>query len=321
MAARKDRVRPSKHASLAGVIVAIVIAMVLASPEARAVKIPRKGVLFGAYVRRTGGLNFFDAERAFEAKLGRTLAIVNKYHDWSDTNYSDEAKFIAAGQTVMVSWHPTDGLASDTKRAAKIASGRYDALIRSAARGLKALHGPVLLRWDFEMGQDPGQPEYIGPPARFIAAWRHMHDIFVAQGATKVKWVWAPQTASFSDGTAPSFYPGPAYVDWIAGSAVMGGHSFPSFAHIFGPTYAFGSARAKPILAWFGVPENPSDPNWKADWFAGMRSTIKTSMPAVKGFIYYQAADGAGNFLAETTPQAWTAFRSMALDDYFMAMP
>jgi hypothetical protein len=65
------------------------------------------------------------------------------------------------------------------------------------------------------------------------------------------------------------------------------------------------------------VPENPSDANWKATWFDGMRATIKSSMPAVKGVIYYQAQDRAGNFVAETTPQSWAAFRSMAVDPYF----
>ena len=312
-----DHGRPSKSVFLAGAVLLVAVAAVFPRSDARAATKPSNGVLLGAYVRRTGGLSFVDAEQAFETQLGRKLAIVNKYHDWSDTNYSDEAQLVGSGHLVMISWHPTDNLASDTARASKVASGQYDALIRRAAKGLKALGGRVLLRWDFEMGQDPGQPEYIGPPAQFKAAWRHMHDIFRKQKARNVKWVWAPQTASFSDGTAPSFYPGKAYVNWIGGSDVMGGHSFPTFEHTFAPTYAFGSARGKPMLAWFGVPENPSDPNWKADWFSGMRTTAETSMPALKAFVYYQAADGAGNFVADTTPQAWSAFQSMALDPYF----
>ena len=287
----------------------------------RAPTSPARGAFFGAYVKPRGGLSFYAIEKAFERSIGRKLAIVNKYHDWSDTHYKDEARFIADNQLVMVSWHPTDNRAGDPTRAAKVVSGRYDALIRSAARGLKALRGPVLLRWDFEMTQLPGQPEYVGTPARFIAAWRHIHDIFVSQGATNVQWVWAPQSAGFSSGTAGRFYPGDAYVDWIEASDVMGGKSFASFSKLFTPMYRWGLSRRKPLLAWVGVPENPSNPNWKASWLAGMRATIERSMPAIKGVLYYEAKDRAGNFLAETSQKSLRAFKSIVQDPYFRAMP
>jgi hypothetical protein len=277
--------------------------------------------LFGAYVRPIEGTSFIDAVSAFESKLGRRLGIVNKYHNWSMVNFSDEANLIASGHVVMVSWHPTDGLAGDPTMASKVASGQYDSLIRTAADNMKPLGKNVLLRWDFEMTQPLGKPENVGPPAEFIAAWRHMHDIFVAQGATNVQWVWAPQSAGFSDGTAGQFYPGDSYVDWIEASDVMGGKTWPTFAKLFKPMYQWAAPRGKPLLVWVGVPENPSDPNWRANWFDGMRATLESSMPAVKGVLYYQVQDFAGNFQVDTTPQSWAAFRSMALDPYFMAMP
>lgn len=320
MAKSNRVVRTSRSAIWAAVVLSALIVPTLQASPAGAATGPAKGLFFGAYVRSTGGLSFFDAERAFESKIGRRLAIVNKFHVWSDTHYSDEAKFVNSGQRVMVSWHPTDG-AGDPGMAQKVSSGRYDSLIRSAANGLKALNGPVLLRWDFEMTQSPGQKEYIGTPSAFIAAWRHMHAIFAAQGATNVQWVWAPQSAGFSGGNAAAFYPGDAYVDWIQASDVMGGHFFPSFSKVFSPFYQWAAPHHKPLLVWMGVPENPSDANWKANWFIGMRSTIKNSMPAIKGVIYYQAADSAGNFVAGTSTQSWNAFKAMALDTYFKSMP
>jgi hypothetical protein len=284
--------------------------------------LPTRGAFFGAYVMPRGGLSFYAAERSFEKSLGRKLAIVNQYHGWSDTHYKDEARFIATGQLVMISWHPTDG-AGDPTMASKVASGRYDSLIRTAANNMKALKGPVLLRWDFEMTQPPGQREYIGTPANFIAAWRHMHKIFVAQGATNVQWVWAPQSSGFTDGTAPSYYPGSAYVDWIEASDVMGGHTWPTFAKLFTPMYRWAAPTGKPLLVWVGVPEHPlyRFRLFKARWLTGMRDTIETSMPAVKGALYFDAKKSSGNWLANTTPQAWTAFRSMALDPYYRALP
>jgi hypothetical protein len=293
-----------------GLFAAGTSAVVSAAPLA-----PASGALFGAYVQPPAGSSLPDGVAAFESKLGRKLAIVNKYHDWSLITYKDEKTLIGSGHIVMVSWHPPRP--GDPALASKIVSGQYDSLIRGAADNLKALGSAVLLRWDFEMTQPPGSPEYIGSPAEFIAAWRHMHDIFVARGATNVLWVWAPQSSGFTDGTAPGFYPGDGYVDWIEASDVMGGHTWPTFAKLFTPTYTWAAPRGKPLMVWVGLPENPSDPNWKANWLTGMQASIETSMPAVKAVLYFDAANTSGDFLADTSPKAWAAFRSMALDLYF----
>ena len=45
-------------------------------------------------------------------------------------------------------------------------------------------------------------------------------NIYDAEGATNVQWVWDPQAAAFCSGHAQSYYPGDAYVDWIAGTAI-----------------------------------------------------------------------------------------------------
>ena len=140
-----------------GVTIAL-IAPAASSANAASANVPGTGALFGAYVRPSSGASFYDSAIAFETKLGRPLAIVNKYHTWSDTHFTDEAKLVASGHLVMVSWHPTDG-AGDGSMASKVSSGQYDSLIRAAADGLKPLGGKVLLRWDFEMTQSPGQTE------------------------------------------------------------------------------------------------------------------------------------------------------------------
>ena len=50
----------------------------------------------------------------------------------------------------------------------------------------------------------------------FVSSWRHLHRVFAQEGAANVRWVFNP-TAHF-DGAAPirSFWPGSAYVDWLA---------------------------------------------------------------------------------------------------------
>jgi hypothetical protein len=296
-----------------GLAVALIVGL-FAPGTLAARPVPAHGALFGAYVQPPAGGSLPAGVASLEARLGRPLDIVNKFHDWTLIDYKDEKTLMASGHLVMVSWHPFRP--ADPTLASKIVSGQYDSLIRGAADNLKALGGPILLRWDFEMTQPPGQAENVGTPAQFVAAWRYMHDIFVARGATNVQWVWAPQSSGFTDGTAPAFYPGDPYVNWIEASNVMGGHTWPTFAKLFTPMYQWASVRGKPLLVWVGLPENPSDPNWKANWLAGMRATIKTSMPA-EGALYFDASNSSGNFLVDTTPQAWASYHSMAQDPYF----
>ena len=63
------------------------------------------------------------------------------------------------------------------------------------ARALAAFGGPVRLRFAQEMNGDwyPwGAGTNGNTPAEFVRAWRHVHDIFTAAGATNVQWVWSP---------------------------------------------------------------------------------------------------------------------------------
>jgi beta-mannanase len=49
-------------------------------------------------------------------------------------------------------------------------------------------------------------------PGQFVQAWRHVHDIASAVGATNVTWVWCPNVTPINN--LGEFYPGDAYVDW-----------------------------------------------------------------------------------------------------------
>ena len=52
-------------------------------------------------------------------------------------------------------------------------------------------------------------------PGEYVAAWRHVHDIFAAAGATNATWVWCPYAdVTPQPAPSPSYYPGDAYVDW-----------------------------------------------------------------------------------------------------------
>ncbi|MEO8475510.1 MAG: glycosyl hydrolase [Actinomycetota bacterium] len=280
---------------------------------------PATGVMWGAYANAKSGQSIFDAVTSLEGKVGRKLAIANKYHPFTDHSYTFEQWQLDRGQLPLISWRGTDDT-PDGNRAVKIAAGQYDDVIRAAADGMKALSGPVLLRFNWEMDQSPGDREYIGTPTEFIQAWRHIYDIFAARGANNVEWVWAPRAASFKKDVGPQFYPGNAYVDWIGGSAVPI-NNFASFEELYRSFYDWGVTKSKPLLIWAGIQERGGDPNWKANWFDQARTTIVNTMPELKAFVYYHAlAPKGGSFWADTTNQSLASFSQMGNNANFGAM-
>jgi Glycosyl hydrolase family 26 len=86
-------------------------------------------------------------------------------------------------------------------------------------------------------------------PADYVAAYRHIHDLFLGEGVTNVIWVWSPaalDTAVQSD--LAGLYPGDAYVDWVGLSAYFDQQS-DTYASTVAPTMRrFDQvAPAKPI--------------------------------------------------------------------------
>jgi uncharacterized membrane protein YgcG len=298
------------------------LAALLSAPAASSTptrKRPAFRLMWGAYANATSGQSIFEAVKSLEKKVGRRLAIANKYHPFSDHSYGFEQWQLDRGQLPMISWRGTDDT-PDPNRASKIAAGQYDSVIKAAANGMKALSGPVLVRFNWEMDQSPGERQYIGSPAEFIQAWRHIHDIFVSRGAKNVRWVWAPRAGSFKKGEGQRFYPGDAYVNWIGGSAVPV-NNFASFNDLFRTFYRWGARKDKPLLIWAGVQEKPGSPGWKANWFDRARATIVDSMPKLRAFVYYHAlAPKGGDFWADTTAGSLASFRRMGQNAHFRRM-
>lgn len=279
---------------------------------------PATGVLFGAQVNALDGKDQLPSIDAFQAEIGRRLDVANRYHPFTNTNrtYKPEAAMLAHGRAPMISWRGTDS-GTDPHRAAAIASGRYDAVIGQNADEIRALPGGVLVRFNWEMDQGPGQREYIGTPSEFVAAWRHIVTIFRARGATNASFVWAPRAAAFREGSAAAFYPGADYVDWIGASSVPT-QTWPSFESTFGAFYAWAAPTGKPLLVWAGVREKPADSQYKADWMTSVATMLPTAMPRVKAFVYYHALSPSGNqFWADTSPQSLGAYKTMGCLPYF----
>lgn len=144
--------------------------------------------------------------RAFDAAAARTL--------WSQgimTHYTWEPWNTALGVADPAQIHLRD-----------IVDGKWDAYIRARGAEFASVGAPIMVRWGHEFNGDwyPwGIVNNGGDPALYVAAYRRVHDLVVAAGATNVQWVWC-----FNNGSTPDSpvndparaYPGDDYVDWVA---------------------------------------------------------------------------------------------------------
>jgi hypothetical protein len=269
--------------------------------------VPTSGALWGAYTNEPGGLP------SLQQKVGRKLAIVNRYVPWNFTQWSTFAAEVRAQQVPLISWS-----AAPETTAAAIAAGHSDAQIKAAAAQLKALGGTILLRPFYEFDQPSGHPRNIGSPADVIAAWKHVYTLFQAAGATNVRFVWCPMSFDFPTGIAQRFWPGAAYVDWVGADGYnFPGHTWRTFGTIFAGAYAFAVSQGKPfIVAETASPA--SDPRTPA-WMAGI-ATWAAADPDLKAVSYFDATSPKGyDFRVMSNARTLAAFTAWGHTNYFAA--
>ena len=123
---------------------------------------------------------------AFAAATGVRPSVVVYYSGWLEPFQVSFAVAAARHDAVpLVQIDPTD------VSLAAIASGRYDAYLRSYASAVKAFGARVILSFGHEMnGYWYSWGYQHTSPAVFVAAWRHIVTVFRQQGAGNVTWLW-----------------------------------------------------------------------------------------------------------------------------------
>lgn len=253
-----------------------------------------------------------QAVQDVESYLGRRIDISNHYFPWEKPLPTwREAWDLSEGRIPMISW---DGTSTSL-----ILDGSQDAVIDAAADGIKALNGTVFLRFFWEM-DGYKKADVVESPSKFIAAWRYIHDRFAARGVTNVVWVWCPNAWAFTAGTASRYYPGDAYVDWVAADGYNWGtigHSkkWTSLHSVFKSFYAWGAAKGKPMMiAETASVEQGGD---KASWIAQAASDLQSKLPKIRAFVWFDSIDGPYDWRIDTTQSAYGAFRTVARTPFF----
>jgi hypothetical protein len=233
---------------------------------------------------------------AFERDARKHAEIVMWYADWQHDEAPLPAQLteVARRKSIPeITWEPWDAskrlyVQQPRYRLRNIIEGKFDAYIWRWAHGLAAWRRTVLLRFAQEMdGNWYPWDDYANGnrPGDFVQAWRHVHRIFTAAGATNVKWVWTPAFAR------PAEFPGVAYVD-IIGTTCQNGdrHLFRagwrSFARICGKKIDFLHRLAPGLPIQLAEVSSGEAGGSKAEWIAGMFSYL-AGKPEVSSLIWF----------------------------------
>jgi hypothetical protein len=223
------------------------------------------------------------------------------------------------GSIPFFSWNTAggEGAVQPDFQLSKIIDGTYDAHIREFAEKSKEWGHPYFLRFDWEMnGFWFPWSEYVNGNKRgeFVAAWRHVHDIFTSTGATNATWVWCPNV-DFTRNLIPlkQLYPGGDYVDWTCLDGFNWGKTansagWQNFNQVFHSTYkrVLKIAPDKPMV----IGEVASDDRGgsKADWIHNLLRIIPSKYRKVRGLIWYEEKDQGMHWPIESTAAAANAF-------------
>lgn len=268
-------------------------------------------IALGAFI--SGAPDNPEKIEEFTRMVGAPPRIIMWYQSWGDAygNKFDVAKLNTAaswGAMPMITWEPwglepeaSSSRAGDSSAPqpeyalTTIIAGEHDAYIRQWARDAAAWNRPFYLRFAHEMNGYwyPWSPGLNGnTSAQYVAAWRHIHDIFQQEGATKVRWVWSPNVADDRSTAFTHVYPGDAYVDWVALDGYNWGTTQPwsswsEFARIFGPSYdELAAMTNKPIMiAETASTEIGGD---KAQWIRqGLLNDVVSRFPRVRAVVWF----------------------------------
>ncbi|HEV2791347.1 MAG TPA: glycosyl hydrolase [Solirubrobacterales bacterium] len=272
-----------------------------------------------------------NAVAALESSVGKSASMVQFFQPFANCNptcsfYSfptepmDDIR--AHGSIPVLSWSSQaipSTLNQPDFQLGDVISGRYDEYIREFATEAKEWGNPFFLRFNWEMNGNwfPWSEGVNGnTTGQYVAAWRHVHDIFAAVGVTNVSWVWCPfiDPAGSLQDVAP-LYPGDAYVDWTGldgynwGTNPTSPRGWKSFDQLFRSSYdqiAEAIAPGKPMmLGEFGSSEHGGS---KADWIRDALARIPAEYPQVRAALWFDKFDDNMDWPIETSTSATAAF-------------
>jgi hypothetical protein len=263
-----------------------------------AIDVPSCGVLWGLFRKRVavpGQSQWSSHYDTLEAQIGRKLDITKNYTDWrpGDTFPDAVDRGLAdGGRITYYSWNATNYGTHNKVSYQSIADGAWDAsVILPEAKVLKAYPYKVFI--DFNHEPDTKDQQGSGTPAQYVAAYRHIHDVFKAAGVTNVIWSWVTTGYTPHAATIRALYPGASYVDWIS-------YDPYNFAQCLNAAWHNSLDTMKPFYDWVNQqPDMAGKPLMLAEyatapgslaqsWYASVPTTLK-QLPRIKAVMEFDA--------------------------------
>lgn len=273
-----------------------------------------------------------------ESRYGATPASVLWFDSWATGNAFDAAgarDLWEQGVMMHYTWEPwnTELSATDPDQIhlQDIIDGEWDSYIKARGAEFASVGAPIMVRWGHEFNGDwyPwGIVNNNSDPDLYIKAYRHVHDLVVAAGATNVQWIWcfnngSTPDASFNDPARS--YPGDAYVDWVGIDGYNWGHGpswdpdgdhWTSFESMFTGAYAKARAIAPTRPVMIGEIGSSEDGGDKAQWINDMSADLRSGRyPDLKMTVYFDQ-DKEEKWSGTSSPAAQAAFTSWVSQPY-----
>jgi hypothetical protein len=276
--------------------------------------IPAQGVYFGSRVGERGGESPREAIQRVEGQIGRKFDIDHEYYRWDQAIPTSQQRWdVSTGRLPFVNWSAADADGSVIPWSS-IADGSQDWWIIRRADAFMAFGSPIYLAFHHEPEDDLSR---FGSSWDYAAAFRHIVDVFRAQGVTNVAFVWNLMGWSFDSRSGidvNAFYPGDDYVDFVGGD---GYNKYPqagswnSFQQIFQPIYDFAVAHGKPLMVGeYGVMEDPSSPDHKGQWFRDALLTSQ-SWPQLKAMVYFDVYKDGKPWITDSSSSSMDGYRDL----------
>jgi len=262
-------------------------------------------IVFGAY---TNGMDAYPKRlNSLSTLVGQPMSIASVFRGVGDIWPGPVEASLASGRTLLVAWY------LDHHSFSYWASAAARAEIVAVARRVKAYGRIVAIRPWAEMNGDWQAWRPTASPtggfatgyAAFIAAWRNLVNVFRAEGATNVRWVFNPTTDTYPGTTdVRRIWPGVSYVNILGLDGYNWGtggiFTWRSFANIYQIQYNRLVALAPTRPLWIceiGCADPLSTLNKvsapigqsKGQWWKEMSLAAK-KMPAVRAVVLFDIA-------------------------------
>lgn len=274
-----------KHISFLLMVVVCVV-MILPSKISAQTSLNGTNLKIGAWL---GEAPTTDAISKFQSLQQRNLDTIMFYIDWSTNFNSIKDSYMnpiySNGSTAIITWEAW-GLSNQD-----ITDGKKDSYIKNMAQSMKSYNKEIWINlmheangnwYDWAVGDSK-----VNTNETYIAAYRHVVNIFRQEGAFNVKFIFCVNSSSCGEGSSfLGHYPGDAYVDMVAmdgynwGTTQSWGSTWQSFDQIYANCYKTMCQVDKPIL----ITEMSSTETGgnKAQWITDTYKTIRSNYPRIK---------------------------------------